>query len=78
MPWIDPELESYRITDNLRRVTAMMKKVHDVVFKEDMPMVNKAHMHMDEQGFVEEVPRNNFIRLGGLTTSPVLIRHVSI
>ena len=36
MPWIDPELESHRLTDNLRRVTAMMEKVHDVVHEEDM------------------------------------------
>ena len=36
----------------------MMKKVHDVVFKEDMPMVDKVYMDMVEQGFVEEILRN--------------------
>ena len=40
------------MTDNLRRVTAMMKKVHDVVLEEDMPMVNKAYTDM------VEIPRN--------------------
>ena len=44
MPWIDPELESHRLTDNLRKVTAMVKKVLDVVLEEDMPMVNQAYM----------------------------------
>ena len=44
LPWIDHELESHRLTDNLKRVTAMMRKVHDVVLEEDMPMVNQAYM----------------------------------
>ena len=42
LPWIDPELESHRLTDNLKKVTAMMRKVHDVVLEEDMPMVDQA------------------------------------
>ena len=58
LPWIDPELESHRLTDNLRRVIAMMKKVHDVVHEEGMPMVDQAYMDMVEQGFTEEIPRN--------------------
>ena len=44
LPWIDPDLESHRLTDNLKKVTAMMRKVHDVVLEEDMPMVNQAYM----------------------------------
>ena len=51
LPWIDPELES------LKRVTAMMRKVHDVVLEEDMPMVNQAYMD-----------RTSCIRLGGRIT----------
>ena len=49
LPWIDPEIESHRLTDNLRRVTAMMKKVHEVVLKADMLMVDKAYMEMVEK-----------------------------
>ena len=56
--WIDPELESHRLTDNLRKVTAMMRKVHDVVLEEDMPMVNQVYMDMVERGFAEEIPQN--------------------
>ena len=35
-----------------------MRKVHDVVLEEDMPMVNQAYMDMVEQGFAEEIPQN--------------------
>ena len=45
MPWIDQELESHRLTDNLRMVTAMMK-VYDVVLEEDIPMVDIAYIDM--------------------------------
>ena len=36
----------------------MMRKVHDVVLEEDMPMVNQTYMDMVEQGFAEEIPQN--------------------
>ena len=75
MPWIDPELESHRLTDNLKRVTAMMIKVHDVVLEEDMPMVNQAYMDMVEQGFAEEIPQNELHpswRSYYLSTRPVI------
>ena len=75
MPWIDPELELHTLTDNLGRVTAMMKKVHDVVHEEDMPMVNQAYMEMVEQGFAEEIPRNELHpswRSYYLSTRPVI------
>ena len=42
LPWLDSKLESHSLTDNLRRVTVVMKKVHDVVLKENMSMVNIA------------------------------------
>ena len=51
---------SHRLTDNLKRVTAMMRKVHDVVLEEDMPMVDhQAYMNMVEQGFAEEIPQRH-------------------
>ena len=40
----------------------MMKKVHDAVHEEDMPMVNQAYMDMVEQGFAEEIPQNELHR----------------
>ena len=43
LSWIDPELESHRLTDNLRRFMIGCSKV------------DKAYMDMVEQGFEEEI-----------------------
>ena len=55
----------------------MMKKVHDVVLEEDMPMVYKAYMNMVEQGFTEEILRNELHlswRLYCLSTRTVICK----
>ena len=65
LPWIDPELESHRLTDNLKRVTAMMRKVHDVVLEEDMPMVDQAYIDWLNKVSRKKFPRTNCIRRGG-------------
>ena len=59
----------------------MMRKVHDVVLEEDMPMVNQAYtMDMVEQGFAEEIPQNElhpFWRSYYLSTRPVIRKGAS-
>ena len=53
----------------------MMRKVHDVVHEEDMPMINQAYMDMVEQGVAEEIPRHELHpswRSYYLSTRPVI------
>ena len=59
----------------------MIKKVHDVVLKEDMSMVDKTYMDMVEQGFAEEIPRNELHpswRSYYLSTRPVVGKGAAI
>ena len=53
----------------------MMRKVHDVVLEENMPMVNQAYMDMVEQAFAEEISQNELHpswRSYYLSTRPVI------
>ena len=56
LPWIKEDVEAHRMTDNLRRVIAMLHKVHKTVKQDDLPMVDEAYMTMISQGFAEEIP----------------------
>ena len=58
LPWIDPDLEAHHMTNNLRRVIAMLRKVHEVVKGEDLDMVDEAYMTMITQKFAEEIPES--------------------
>jgi hypothetical protein len=56
LPWIDPDREAHRMTDNTNRATAFFHRTVEKVKPEHLPMVDDAYKELVDQGFAELVP----------------------